>query len=67
MKPPQQSIDRPTFTVTLRAEAGADANSVLRSLRRFLKAAKRSYHLTCIDIKPIHQDPIPKNNVDTHK
>lgn len=53
---PNESTDRPTFTVTLRAELGADHNSVLRSMRRFLKAALRSYGLRCIDVRQIAPD-----------
>ncbi|TWU33882.1 hypothetical protein [Novipirellula artificiosorum] len=46
--------DRTHWTVTLRPEAWVgDDDAVLRSMRRFLKAALRSYGLRCVDVSQI--------------
>ncbi|QDS91895.1 hypothetical protein FF011L_06310 [Roseimaritima multifibrata] len=43
--------DRITYIIHLRPEQGADHKKTLRGLRRWLKAALRGYHLTCINIE----------------
>ncbi|TWU31725.1 hypothetical protein [Novipirellula artificiosorum] len=46
--------DRTLWAVTLRPEPWVgDDDAVLRSMRRFLKAALRSYGLRCVDVRQI--------------
>ena len=42
--------DRPTYTITLRPEAGAAEEETLRGIRWLLKRAKRNYHLECVGL-----------------
>jgi hypothetical protein len=48
---------KPTFALTLQAVPGSDVPPIIR-LRRFLKAALRSYGLRCVECRE-HASPCP--------